>query len=154
MRNQKKPKIAERPRPERVPKFKTDPVIGGEKPLSWRFSHRDHGGPFGWQVITPEDLHKVITRFAELEGMTWDQIKTAGSHPIECAQLCGAARDRLVEIGHDDLDEMMSLRVMGAWRVWCVHESSIMHVLWWDPDHQVYPTPVDRADRGKHSGRK
>ena len=154
VRPPKKPKAVEKPKPVKIPKWQDDSIIDGAKPLSWRFSHRDPGGPFGWQDITSEDLHGVITRFAEFEGMNWDQIKVAGSHPIECARFCDAARARLVEIGHDDLDEMMSFRVMGAWRVWCVHDGSIMRVLWWDPDHQVYPTPVDKADRQKHSGRK
>lgn len=153
MSKQKKPKIAEQPKVEKVPKWSDDRIIAGTRPLSWRFRHRDKGGPFGWQETTADNLKAVIDRFAELEGMTWEQIKAAGSHPIECAKFCEAARARLVEIGHDDLDEMMSFRVTGAVRVWCVHDTSIMRVVWWDPKHEVYPTPVDIADRKKHSGK-
>jgi hypothetical protein len=149
----KQPKFVEKPKVVKVPKWTGDNVIAGTNPLSWRFSHRDTGGPFGWQETSSEKLAGVIARFAELEGMTWEQIKATGSHPIECARLCEAARARLVAIGHDDLDEMMSFRVMGAVRVWCIHDTSIMRVLWWDPKHEVYPTPVDKADRKKHSGK-
>lgn len=154
MRSEKKPKAVEKPKPERVPRWQKDPLIGGERPLSWRFSHRDANGPFGRHQIGPDDFHGVVTCLAEFEGKTWDQIIAAGSHKIECARLCDAARTRLVDIGHDDLDEIMSFHLTGASRVWCVHDGSIMRVLWWDPTHQVYPTPVDKANRKKIRNRK
>ena len=65
-----------------------------------------------------------------------------------------AARDRLAEIGQDDLDELMSFRITGESRVWCIQDSAIMRVLWWDPHHGVYPIEKDKADRKKRRRRR
>lgn len=83
------------------------------------------------------------------ETKTWEQIKAAGCHPIQIADLAKPARDRLVEIKRDDIDKLMSFRLTGTERVWCVKDVNIMSVLWWDPDHLVYEVPIDRADRTK-----
>ncbi len=154
MKSPKKPKAIEKPEPAKIPKRSADPVIGGENPLSWRFSHRDMGGPFGWRQVTSEEIQTVIIRFSELESMTWDKIIATKSHPIACEKLCDDARARLVDIGKNDFDELMSFRVNGTLRVWCIHDNSIMRVLWWDPNHQVYPTLPDKEDRKKIRNRK
>ena len=154
LKSPKKPKAIEKPEPIREPKWRDDRLIGGERPLSWRFSHRDLGGPFSWQAVRSDDLLSVVDRFSKFEGSNWNEILETGSHPIECYKLCDDAKRRLVEIGHDDLDQMMSFRFDGTLRVWCIHDSSIMRVIWWDPNHQVYPTLPDKADRKKNRNRK
>jgi len=150
----KKPKAVENPEPVKIPKRSADPVIGGESPLSWRFSHRDIGGPFSWRDVALNELDKLITRLAEFEDKNSEGIRKTGSHRIACDMLSDAARERLNRINKNDLDELMSFRVDGSSRVWCICDGSIMKVLWWDPTHQVYPTPVDKEDRKKVRNRK
>lgn len=96
----------------------------------------------------------MVTCFEQFEGKTWDQILDSGSHRIPWGKLCDAARSRFIELGYEDLDEVMSFRLTGTWRVWCLCDGLIMRVLWWDPNHQVCPTPVDKADRRKLRNRK
>lgn len=103
--------------------------------------------------MAPPDAQAVMERMAAFEGMTWADILEAGCHKIELYKLEKAARDRLVTIGHDDLDDLMSFRITGPKRIWCVTSGSIMRVLWWDPGHQVYKTEKDKADRKKRKNR-
>lgn len=154
MAARKRPKIVERVEPAKIAKWQSDPQINGEGPLSWRFSTCDGDGPFRWDAITPDDLVEVLSRLAMFEGMSWQEIIDAGSHPIETHRLEQPARSRLGEIQHDDLDNLMSLRISGAKRVWCIQHGCIMRVLWWDPGHQVYLVERDRADRQKRRNRR
>ncbi|MDX6649080.1 MAG: hypothetical protein QOJ97_1031 [Solirubrobacteraceae bacterium] len=37
-------------------------------------------------------------------------------------------------------DEMFRFRLSGKSRLWGFRAKRVFHVIWWDPDHQVYPT--------------
>jgi hypothetical protein len=138
----KKPKIAKSPQPTKTPKFANDKKIRGA-PLVWRFSHADRGGPFSWAAMpSANKLADIIERLAAFETMTDSDIAGSGSHSIELHQLSKEAQTRLVEIQHDDLDEIYSLRITGAERVICIHMGNIMRVLWYDPDHKVCPSKL------------
>ena len=73
--------------------------------------------------------------------MNWDKIMKQGSHPIESRDLIKQARERLEDIKQDDADYLMSFRITGKSRVWCIPDRNIMRVLWWDPNHSVCPAP-------------
>ena len=135
----KGPKVAKVPTPEKKPKF-GDPKVKGA-PLSWRFSHCDRNGPFSWLSIYDQGhLQEVVERLAAVEGLSEQELGADGSHAIELHKLCKEAQDRLTELQHDDLDSLFSLRVSGKRRVFCIHHGNIMRVLWYDPEHQVYPS--------------
>ena len=150
-RKEKRPRFAADPRPAKKPHYQ-DPCLDDGHPLAWRFSGCDKGGPFGWKIGTDEKFREVIEKLHEFENKNWNDIKVGGSHPIPVADLAKEARDRLIEIQRDDLDELMSFRLTGPNRVWCIASGHIMRVLWWDEDHQVYPVVKDKGDRAK--GRK
>ena len=145
-------KWAQDPQPTKQPKWK-DPVIEGQ-PLAWRFSVCDKGGPFGWPALTDPKFKEVHDKLHEFETKNWPELHAGGSHPIATDRLEKPARDRLGAIGQDDIDELMSFRLTGTNRIWCIHDRNIMRVLWWDPDHQVYIVPKDRGDREKRNRRK
>lgn len=132
----------------------TDPAIEG-RPLAWRFSGRDGGGPYSWETLSePSKFKAVLERLHEFETKQWSEIIDAGCHPIPKGQLCRDAQRRLSEIERDDLDELMSFRISGPERVWAIREQNIMRVLWWDPEHKVYPVEKDKADRRKRRNRR
>ena len=81
----------------------------------------------------------MIERLHEFETKNWDEILQTGSHPIEVYKCEKGARDRLAEIKQDDTDELMSFRIAAKKRVWCIKDRNIMRILWWDPEHLVYP---------------
>ena len=137
----KRPKIAKHllnPAPAKVPKSK-DPEIHGS-PLAWRFSTCDKAGQFAWTGLEHGEAFKeVMDRLHEFETKTWDEITRTGSHPIEVYKCEKSARDRLTDIQQDDVDELMSFRISGKKRVWCIQDRNIMRILWWDPDHLICP---------------
>lgn len=150
---EKHAKFGVEPHPEKKARF-SEPELDDGHPLAWRFSGADREGPFGWTIEGDVKFREVIEKLYEFEGKNWNDITLGGSHPIAVSELCDAARKRLVKLKRDDLDELMSLRLNGPNRVWCVKSGHIMKVLWWDADHQVYPTPIDKADRKKIRNRK
>lgn len=135
----KHPKVAATPTTAKQPRA-VDPLIE-DRPLAWRFSACDKGGSWPWTGLDPAEKHReVIDKLREFETRSLGDMKQGGSHPIKLSALCKEARDRLAEIKQDDLDELMSFRLTGTNRVWCVQDRNIMRVLWWDPDHTVCPS--------------
>lgn len=148
----KRAKVAENPQPQKAAKIEHAHIEG--LPLAWRFSGCDTAGPFAWTALDDPEYKQVIEALHEFEKKNWNEILATGSHPIEAYRIEKAARDRLVAIEQDDIDELMSFRLSGKNRVWCIRIQNIMRVIWWDPEHQVYPTPKDKADRGKKASQR
>ena len=101
--------------------------------------------PFGWHGLDAPQLHHVRDKLSELEKRTWKEILIISSyynHLIEVGRLCKEARNRLQEIGQEDIDELLSLRLTGTERVWGILEHNVVKLLWWDPNHQVCEVPL------------
>jgi hypothetical protein len=148
----KHPKFGAKPDPKKKPVTVEHRFDDGH-PLAWRFGQTDKAGPFAWNIAPYEKFHEIAHKLFEFENMNWNDIKAQGSHPIATEKLCDEARKRLVEIEKDDLDELLSLRLTGSNRVWCVKTGHILRPLWWDEDHKVYPVEKDKADRAKRQRR-
>ena len=148
----KQVKIAERPQPIKVAKFDHSHIEG--MPLAWRFSGCDTAGPFAWTNLIDPEYKLVIEKLHEFEVKTWNEIAATGSHKIEAYRIEKSARDRLTVIEQDDIDELMSFRLNGTNRVWCIQMHNVMRVIWWHPNHQVYPVAKDRNDRGKKASQR
>ena len=138
---------------------KKKPVLGEHHfedghPLAWRFGQADTGGPFAWDITPDGKFREVMLKLCEFESKNWSDITKGGSHSIPTAKLCDDARKRLVEIERDDLDELLSLRLSGPNRVWCVRSGHLLRPLWWDAEHKVYPVAKDKADRKKQKRKK
>jgi hypothetical protein len=98
--------------------------------------------PFGWHGVTAEKLKEIRQKLGQLEGSTWRDILVRDSkynHFISPAKLCKEARDRLRDLRLDDTDVLLTLRLSGKERVWGILDVNILLVLWWDPEHLVYP---------------
>ncbi|MGV1927931.1 hypothetical protein ACQZ6S_21750 [Agrobacterium tumefaciens] len=141
-KKKKLPAIAKEPNPAKKAKFANDPSVRG-KPISWRFSSADKGGPYAWSALgNPEDFQEVINKLAEIETISENDLRQQGSHSIELHKLSPDAQERLRQIHHDDLDSLFSIRLMGAVRIHCIHHLNVMRVLWYDPEHQVCPATL------------
>lgn len=107
----------------------------------WRFSSVDRGGPFSWSRLDkPDEYKEALEKLHQFETMASQDLDQQGSHVVELSSCCKEARDRLLEIKRDDVDELMSFRLTGKIRVWCTMVGSVMSVLWWDPEHKVCPS--------------
>jgi hypothetical protein len=91
--------------------------------------------------MTAEQSGNVFRRLGSFETMPWMAIQQAGlGHPIpqDSDGLSGEAPRRLAEISREQYD-LYSLRIFGAGRVWGIKVENVLYVLWWDPNHIIYP---------------
>lgn len=75
--------------------------------------------------------------------MTWGEILTEGgkrNHLIAVSRLDKPARERLIELKQDDVDEVMSLGLTSKGRILGILENSVLRLLWWDPNHDACPS--------------
>lgn len=118
------------------------------KPI-WRTGMIDWDGQWGWANADPLGTIKdVFAKLASFETMTWSSIFSATHgtskrrrchHHIEVARLSAPAQRRLAELKIEDRDELFVFRISSRKRIWGIRDSEEFHVLWWDPDHTVYP---------------
>jgi hypothetical protein len=120
-------------------------VEGGKyedcKPV-WKVAAIDLEGPFGWGRLKGDEAAIVQQRLKFLEAMTWKEILLGDgddNHRIDVDRLSKGARKRLVEINQDDADPLVSLRVRSRERIWGILDGCAFKILWWDPNHHVYP---------------
>ena len=95
-----------------------------------------------WHYLSPEKLHEIREKLSNFESMTWHQILVEGkkqNHTVEVSQLSPAARTRLPQMKLNDIDRLVSLRLMGKERIYGIRQGSALLLLWWDPDHAIYP---------------
>ena len=109
---------------------------------SWRVSLLEMVDPFGWHELERRDLDYIRGKLTNFESMTLTQIFVNGKkqhHAVPVHKLCREAKIRLREIGHEDLEELHRLRLMGKERIWGILRCNVIQLLWWDPFHKVYP---------------
>ena len=75
--------------------------------------------------------------------MTWNEIlrDRSSNHSVLVSQLDKKARKRLAALKLDDIESLVSLRVAAKQRIWGIKQHNSLLLLWWDPGHQVCPSP-------------
>jgi len=99
--------------------------------------------PFGWDSVSREDMKQVIDHLKSLESMSWSAILVGAkkhNHNCEVGGMCRDARRCLAEDWQGGADEALTIRLTNKKRLWGILEGPILYLLWWDPDHAVYPS--------------
>ena len=112
---------------------------------SWRFTKLELVDPFGWHTIDTALLHFIRGKLQDFESMTWNQILVVGkkfNHSVKVSEIERSAMERLRSLRLDDIEELISLRVTGAKRIWGIRQGGALLLLWWDPNHQVCPSKL------------
>ena len=139
-----KPKQEFDPKSPNRPIQTQDPGNYDRLTVAWRISQFDYGGPWGDTALKGESIEDLARGWAHtFEQQTWGALKTVGGgkkagtnhHSIEIARLSKGARDRLVAIRRDDLDEVFSFRINATTRLYGVRDGRAFNVLWFDPWH-------------------
>lgn len=112
--------------------------------VAWRFELICGEPCFGWDTLTADD-HKCLNEWlAIFEGMTLGELfnnsgrpgKTyRNPHEIPNVEARGRFLDR-----YDDEDEIHRLRCDGEHRIYGFRRGNVFLVLWWDPNHEVWPS--------------
>lgn len=82
--------------------------------------------------------------------MTWDEIFRRGQagKSIPVATLPRDARNELARTSHDDIDDIVELRPAGKPRAWGVRHDNVLMLLFWDPNHTLFPPRNRRRPTG------
>jgi hypothetical protein len=138
----RKPRFADSLTPKAERKPRVTPESDRERRPAWLVGKIDFDGPWCWKTMDLPTLHRVHDRLSAFERMTFGEIEGRQNHPIPVERLGKDAQNRLVELGIDEYDEVLSLRVTKAERVWGLKAPVGIYLLWWDPAHSVYPMNI------------
>ena len=98
----------------------------------------DQGGDWAWPKLSNAQAREVLTKLASFETLDQKSLhKVRHSHTF--GSLPKLTQDRLRALEKDDAERYYSFHLSATARVWCVPYAGVMCVLWWDPDHKVYP---------------
>jgi len=115
-----------------------------DKNPQWQFSLMDwEHQAWGWRNISAETWQKIVQKLGHFEQMTWGQIEggDTGSHLVALADCPNhEVLERLEQLKLDDLDMLFSLRLMGRERIFGILDGVVLKLLWYDPNHTVWPT--------------
>lgn len=138
----KTPKQAFTPLTAKVPREGSRPNVGSQK-FSWDTRSVDIDGRWGWRSVNADALlNEIIPKLQDFESMTWSEVDgPSGSHFVSIDACHPDAGARLKELGMEDVEELFSLRISGKKRIWGRREQARLKVLWWDPEHEVCPSP-------------
>lgn len=139
-RKDKQPKHLKSPFPQKIPKHAQNPEGYQHQLIAWHFQHLDHEGDW---PCTCQTINDIIGLLCEYEKMTWSEAtQRRHTHPMPTHKICKRARNRLIELGHDDAANLYQIEIAGGYkrRLWGFRQQNILQILWWDPNHTVYPT--------------
>lgn len=134
--DKRKPKIAKLP--SAAAQVRTDVDVAGiyNRAISWHLGAIDWEGPWGHQTISVCDIVGLLTsQIRSFESMSWSELRSKEHHSIPIEKLNKIARDRLVKIDQDDIEEIFSLRLQGKHRIYGIRDGSALKIIWYDIDH-------------------
>lgn len=109
--------------------------------IAWRFADIDLDGEWGWRSVDIAQVAWLRQWLGQMEKLTWEE----AYGPKTGAKLCkldnapAKTIARLEELQRDDVDGLVEFHPQGRPRVWGVRIGNVCHLLWWDPDHTVWP---------------
>jgi hypothetical protein len=141
---EKKPKLNREPSGNKNPRIPYEPSSYNNRRAAWRISHLEMCDPYGWHKIDLRTFDHIRAKLSGFESMTWNQILVDGKkhhHSIDVDKIIKPAQERLSAIEQDDIDKLVSLSLTGRNRVWGILEEGVLRLLWWDPNHEICPSP-------------
>lgn len=121
----------------------------GERPhFSFEYADRTCQSGFAFPPDSAADELDLLGFLCEMSQLTWANIEAQRSgprrrhHDQPVASICKAAQVRLGDVRFDEVvdEEIFRFRLTGVKRLWGFRHGRVFHAVWWDPDHQVYPT--------------
>lgn len=138
-----KPRRQRNPQPTK--EARSDPRLTPENQnLIWEVSKIDKDGQWGWDKVNCSYFFTVIwEKMRNFEKKEWSEILGRDhyqNHKVSVSKIRKEAQKRLEELGHDDQEELVSLRLTGSQRLWAIQLEGKAFLLWWDPHHEIYPS--------------
>lgn len=134
-------KYGENTKVSKIPKISSSFNEGYDQNPVWQIGSIDIDGPFGWgELETQFIISEILPKVQDFETMKWSEILGRNNHEVDISDFSKEAQKRLQEIGLNDIEKMVSLRLTGPKRLWGIKLQNTMRVLWWDPNHEVCPS--------------
>lgn len=114
--------------------------------IAWRIGDVELAGPWPFSVMSLEQAQAIHRFLSEMEKRTWED--ACFGKPVRQVRVRDApeaVRKRLEETKRDDVDCLAELLMGGLPRIWGVRRGNACHLLWWDPEHKVWPSPKRRT---------
>lgn len=115
----------------------------GER-ICWRFQHADNDGPWGIAKLEPAQLAELLNKLVAVESQTILELFNNGEEPgkhYEAHRLPNKqALERLTALKLGDMTRVSRLRFGGRERLYGFLVDNVFHVLWWDREHEVWPS--------------
>jgi len=143
-KNHKQPTFNQSVQTAKTAKAAVDPDAYLDRQPTWRMGMLELCDPYGWHELNLTGVSKIQERLKAFESMTWREILFPHNtthrphHPMPVSKICVKAQARLLTIA-PDVDELMSLRISQACRVWGIMNQEVCELIFWDPEHQLYP---------------
>ena len=95
---------------------------------------------WGWGDVPISDFFDVLKEsLQKYEDMPWnDVLHRASCHPMPIHKIAKRARERFIAIC-PDVDTLHQVDFSKLGRVWGVKAGQYLHLVWYDPNHTVYP---------------
>lgn len=112
--------------------------------ICWRFKHVDLDGRWGFDKITSAHWLEIQAKMADCESMTIRELATSRRlfKEYELSAIVADAVKRLDELQLGDLTKIHRLEFTGVKRLYGVLMGNVFHVIWWDPLHEICPSPL------------
>jgi hypothetical protein len=139
----KSPALGARPTGEKSPRTVVDATSYYDRKASWRVSKVQLVNPYGWHELSLNEVEHVRSKLAQFETMTWGEIFDKArdrNHPIPVSKLRCREAQKWMERNMKDFDTLWTLRFTGPERVWGIFSEGAYQVIFWDPEHLIYPT--------------
>ena len=138
-----------RPKRKKQPIFTKKPRKDPSLPATfsvapvWQMGVIDLDGPWGWRDINHSEFFStILPKIQNFESMSWYEILGRNNHEVKVEQISKNAQKRLTDLKLDDFETLVSLRLAGPQRVWGIKIQNVFKILWWDPNHEVYPSKL------------
>lgn len=155
---QQRPRTSFDPDDTKTARAEATPESIMQLPMTFRmFDFADKEGEWSWGQLRnwclPEArggagcvIRSVMT---DMSRLTWSEIlaETTGGrrkrrkkhHDQSWDSLCQEAQERWLAVERTE-EDLFRFRVGGKARIWGVRQGATFFVVWWDAEHQIYPT--------------
>jgi hypothetical protein len=141
--DRKQPKTEANPTGEKIPRTIVDATSYYDRKASWRVSNIQLVDPYGWHDLSLADVEHVRSKLALFETMTWGEIFDKArdrNHSIPVSKLRCRKAQKWMERNMKDFNTLWTLRFTGPERIWGIFAEGAYQVIFWDPQHLIYPT--------------
>jgi hypothetical protein len=119
----------------------------GKSPL-WSFKYCDFEY-VKWCFAESDQIRGVLKKLKAYEHQTWGDIcqalgkRNTLHHRVWATEMCTEAFKRIQELNLTKLefyrDSLFSFHLEGKNRLWGIINEGVYFIIWYDPNHEVYP---------------